>query len=179
MIVVGDCLTLEARSRYPSRVADSTLHSATCYEGSLHKSSQMTSYNLKRYKHLPKFGYFVYNCHFPNKSVNHSESPYAVPEDYKDDDDFLQHYRSLRLSHNTDIDYICAFPHFYYVVDLYKAIAYNRPRPDPTPYIQRRNAYHTSRQQLPPQPIKTVRNYRYIDVEIGSIHPYLVLSNWN
>ena len=27
--VVGDCLTLEARSRYPLQVADSTLHSVT------------------------------------------------------------------------------------------------------------------------------------------------------
>ena len=116
----------------------------------------------------------VYSCHFPNKSVNHSETPYAIPEDYKDDDDFLQHYRSLRLSRNTDTDYIGAFPHFYYIVDLYEAVAYNRPRPDPTPYIQRGNAYHTSHQQLPPQPIQTVCNHRYIDVEIGSIHPYLV-----
>ena len=115
----------------------------------------MTSYDPNRYKHLPKFGHFVYHCHFPNKSVNHSETPYAVPEDYKNDDDFLQHYRSLRLSRNTDIDYIGAFPHFYYVVDVYEAIAYNEPRPDPTPYIQRGNAYHTSHQQLPLQPIQT------------------------
>ena len=143
-------------------------------EGSLHKSSQMTSYDPKRYKHLPKFGYFVYNCHFPNKSVNHSETSYAVPEDYKNDDNFLQHYRSLRLSRNTDTDYIGAFPHFYYIVDLYEAIAYNKPRPDPTPYIQCGNAYHTSHQQLPPQPIQLVRNHWYIDVEIGSIHLYLV-----
>ena len=100
--------------------------------------------------------------------------PYAVPEDYINDHDFLQHYRSLRLSCNTDTDYIGAFPHYYYVVDLYEAIVYNKPRPDPTPYIQRGNAYHTSHQQLPPQPIQTVRNHRYIDVEIGSIHPYLV-----
>ena len=175
MVVVGDCLTLEARSRYPSRVADSTLHSATCYEGSLHKNHhKMTSYDPKRYKHLPKFSYFVYSCHFPNKSVNHSETPYAVPEDYKNDDDFLQHYRLLRLSCNTDTDYIGAFPHFYYVVDLYEAIAYNQPRPDPTPFIQRGHIYHTSNQQLPPQPIQIVCNHRYIDVEIGSIHPYLV-----
>ena len=101
----------------------------------------MASYDLNRYKHLPKFGYFVYNCHFPSKSVNHSENPYAVPEDYKDDNDFLQHYRSLRLSRNTDTDYISAFPHFYYVVDLYEAIACNRPRPDLTPYIQHGHAY--------------------------------------
>ena len=134
----------------------------------------MTSYDPKRYKHLSKFGYFVYNCHFPNKSVNHSETPYVVPEDYKNDDDFLQHYRSLRLSRNTDTDYIGAFPHFYYVVDLYEAIAYNEPRPDPTPYIQRGNAYYSSHQQLPPQPKQIVHNHRYIDVEIGSIHPYLV-----
>ena len=134
----------------------------------------MTSYDPKRYKHLPKFGYFVYSCHFPNKSVNHSEQPYAVPEDYKDDDDFLQHYHSLRLSRNSDIDYIRAFPHFYYVVDLYEAIAYNKPHPDPTPYIQHGNTFQTSHQQSPPQPIQIVRNHRYIDVEIGSIHPYLV-----
>ena len=134
----------------------------------------MTSYDNDRYKHLPKFSYFIYNCHFPNKSVNHSETPYAVPEDYKNDDDFLRHYRSLRLSRNTDIDYIGAFPHFYYVVDLYEAIAYNQPQPDPTPFIQRGHQYYSSHQQLPPQPIQIVRNYWYIDVEIGSIHPYLV-----
>ena len=87
----------------------------------------MTPYDPKRYKHLPKFGYFIYSCHFPNKSVNHSETPYAVPEDYINDDNFLQHYRSLRLSRNTDTDYIGAFPHFYYIVDLYKAVAYNKP----------------------------------------------------
>ena len=133
----------------------------------------MTSYDPNRYKHLPKFGYFVYNCHFPNKSVNHSETPYAVPEDYINDDDFLQHYCSLRLSCNSDTDYIGAFPHFYYVVDLYEAFAYNLPQPDPTPFIQRGKDYHTSQQQLPPQPTQTVRNYRYIGVEIGSIHPYL------
>ena len=132
----------------------------------------MASYDKNRYKHLPKFGYFVYNCHFPNKSVNHSENPYAVPEDYKDDDDFLQHYRSLRLSRNTNIDFIGAFPH---VVDLYEAIAYNQPRPDPTPFIQRGKEYNTSLQQFrPPQPIQPVHNHRYIDVEIGSIHPCLV-----
>ena len=106
--------------------------------------------------------------------MNHSETPYAVPEDYKNDDDFLRHYCSLRLSRNTDTDYIGAFPHFYYVVDLYEAIAYNRPQPDPTIYIQRRNAYQSSQQQLPLQPIQIVRNHRYIDIEIGSIHPYLV-----
>ena len=135
----------------------------------------MTSYDKNRYKHLPKFRYFVYNCHFPNKSVNHSETPYAVPEDYKNDNDFLQHYRSLRLSCNTDTDYIGAFPHFYYIVDLYEAIAYNQPQPDPTPFIQRGKDYETSLQQFKlPQPIQQVRNYRYIDVEIGSIHPCLV-----
>ena len=96
----------------------------------------MASYDKNQYKHLPRFSYFIYNCHFPNKSVNHSENPYAVPEDYKNNDNFLQHYRSLRLSHNTDIDYISAFPHFYYVVDLYEAIMYNLPHPDPTPFIQ-------------------------------------------
>ena len=145
MIVVGDRLTLEARSRYPSRVADSTLHLATWDEGSLHKSSQMTSYDPEQYKHLPKFGYYAYSCH--------SETPYAVPEDSKDDDDFLRHYRSLRLSRNTDIDYIGAFPHFYYIIDLYEAIAYNQPWPDPTPFIQRGNAYHTSHQRLLSKPI--------------------------
>ena len=132
----------------------------------------MTSYDLKRYKHLPKFGYFVYNCHFPNKSVNHSETPYTLPEDYKNDDNFLQHYRSLRLSRNTDTDYIGAFPHFYYVVDLYEAIAYNKPRPDPTPFIQHGNAYHTSHQQLPPQLIQIVRNYWYIDVHDAQHWPF-------
>ena len=106
--------------------------------------------------------------------MNHSETPYAVPEDYKDDDDFLQHNRSLRLSCNTDTDYIGAFPHFYYVVDLYEALAYNQPRPDPTPFIQCGKDYYTSHQQLPPQLTKIVRNHRYIDVKIGSIHPYLV-----
>ena len=106
----------------------------------------MTSYNKDRYKHLPKFGYFVYNCHFPNKSVNHSETPYVVPEDYKDDNDFLQHYHSLRLSRNTDTDYIGAFPHFYYIIDLYEATAYNQPHPDPTPFIQRGKEYITSLQ---------------------------------
>ena len=135
----------------------------------------MASYDKNCYKHLPKFSYFVYNCHFPNKSVNHSETPYAVPEDYKDDDNFLQHYRSLRLSCNTNTDYIGAFPHFYYVIDLYEAIAYNQSRPDPTPFIQRSKDYITSLQQFkPPQPIQPVRNYWYIDVEIGSIHPCLV-----
>ena len=135
----------------------------------------MTSYDKNRYKHLPKFRYFVYNCHFPNKSVNHSETPYAVPEDYKNDDDFLQHYCSLRLSRNTDTDYIGAFPHFYYIVDLYEAIAYNQPQPNPTPFIQRGKDYETSLQQFKlPQPIQQVRNYWYIDVEIGSIHPCLV-----
>ena len=106
--------------------------------------------------------------------MNHSETPYAVPEDYKNDDDFLQHYRSLRLSRNTNTDYIGAFPHFYYVIDLYEAIAYNQPRPDLTPFIQHGHTYHTSQQQLPPQLIQIVRNYQYIDVEIGSVHPYLV-----
>ena len=107
--------------------------------------------------------------------MNHSETPYAVPEDYKDDDNFLQHYCSLRLSHNTNPDYIGAFPHFYYVVDLYEAIAYNQPRPDLTPFIQRSKDYITSFQQFkPPQPIQPVRNYQYIDFEIGSIHPCLV-----
>ena len=133
----------------------------------------MASYDPNQYKHLPKFGYFIYNCHFPNKSVNHSETPYTVPEDYINDNNFLQHYRHLRLSRNSDPDYIGAFPHFYYIVDLYEAFVYNRPQPDPTPFIQHGNAYHTSHQPLPPQPI-TVRNYQYIDVEIGSIHPYLV-----
>ena len=136
----------------------------------------MTSYDPKRYKHLPKFGSFVYYCHFPNKSVNHSETPYAVPEDYKNDDDFLQHYRSLRLSHTSNIDYIGAFPHFYYVVDLYEAIVYNRPRPDPTPFIQRGNAYHTSHQQLPPQPIQIVRNYCQTRIGIGVTLAYKSLS---
>ena len=129
----------------------------------------MASYDQNRYKHLPKFGYFIYNCHFPNKSVNHSKTPYVVPEDYKDNND------SLRLSRNTDTDYIGAFPHFYYVVDLYEAIVYNLPHPDPTPFIQRGKDYQTSLQQYrPPQPIQPVRNYQYIDVKIGSIHPCLV-----
>ena len=172
MVVVSSS-SLEARSRYPSRVADSIAF-GNLLRGFTPQIITMTSYEPNRYKHLPKFGYFVYNCHFPNKSVNHSETPYAAPEDYKDDDDFLQHYRSLRLSRNTDTYYIGAFPHFYYIVDLYEAVAYNRPRPDPTPYIHRGNAYRTSHQQLPPQPTQIVRNHRYIDVEIGSIHPYLV-----
>ena len=98
--------------------------------------TKMASYDHNQYKHLPKFGYFVYNCHFPNKSVNHSETPYTVPEDYKDDNDFLQHYHSLRLSCNTDIDYVGAFPHFYYVVDLYEAHAYNLPQPNLTYFIK-------------------------------------------
>ena len=137
--------------------------------------TKMASYDQNRYKHLPKFGYFIYNCHFPNKSVNHSETPYTVPEDYKNDNDFLQHYHSLRLSRNTDTDYISAFPHFYYIVDLYKAVAYNQPHPDPTPFIQCGKDYQTSLQRFrPPQPITTVRNYQYIDIEIGSIHPCLV-----
>ena len=114
----------------------------------------MAPHDQDRYKHLPKFGYFVYNCHSPNKSVNHSKTPYVVPENYKDDDDFFQYYCSLRLSRNTDTDYISAFPHFFYVVDLYEAIAYNLPHPDPTPFIQRGKAYQTSLQQFrPPQPI--------------------------
>ena len=101
--------------------------------------------------------------------------PYAVPEDYKDDNDFLQHYRSLRLSCNTDTDYISAFPHFYYVIDLYEAYVYNLPHPDPTYFIKHGEAYNTSLQQFrPPQPIQLVCNYRYIDVKIGSIHPCLV-----
>ena len=166
--------SLEARSRYLSRVADSIAFGNLLRGFTPQTITEMTLYDPKRYKHLPKFGYFVHNCHFPNKSVNHSETPYAIPEDYKDDDDFLQHYRSLRLSRNTDTDYIGAFPHFYYVVDLYEAIAYNNPRPDPTPYIQRGNQYTSSLQQFPPQPIQIVRDYRYIDDEIGSIHPYLV-----
>ena len=78
--------------------------------------------------------------------MNHSENPYVVPEDYKNDDNFLQHYHSLRLSRNTDIDYISAFPHFYYIVDLYEAIMYNLPHPDPTPFIQRGKDYQTSLQ---------------------------------
>ena len=136
----------------------------------------MTSYDQNWYKHLPKFGYFIYNCHFPNKSVNHSETPYAVPEDYKDDNDFLLHYCSLRLSRNTDIDYTGAFLHFYYVVDLYEAHAYNLPQPDPTYFIKCSEAYYTSLQQFRPHQLiqPTVRNYQYIDVEIGSIHPCLV-----
>ena len=78
--------------------------------------------------------------------MNHSETPYVVPEDYKDDNDFLQYYCSLRLSRNTDTDYISAFPHFYYVVDLYKAIVYNQPHPDLTPFIQHGKDYQTSLQ---------------------------------
>ena len=108
--------------------------------------------------------------------MNHSENPYTVPEDYKDDNNFLWHYRSLRLSRNTDIDYIGAFPHFYYVVDLYEAHTYNTPLPDLTYFIKHNEAYNSSLQQFrPPQPIQPiVRNYRYIDVEIWSIHPCLV-----
>ena len=67
-----------------------------------------------------------------------------VPEDYKDDNDFLQHYHSLRLSRNTDIDYVGAFPHFYYIVDLYEAHTYNLPQPAPTYFIKRGEAYYTS-----------------------------------
>ena len=135
----------------------------------------MASYDKNQYKHLPKFSYFVYNCHFPNRSLNHSKTPYTIPEDYKNNDNFLQHYCSLRLSCNINTDYIGAFPHFYYVIDLYEAIAYNRPHPDPTPFIQRGKDYITSLQQFrPPQLIQTVRNYRYIDVEVRSIHPCLV-----
>ena len=55
-----------------------------------------------------------------------------VPEDYKDDSDFLQHYHSLRFPRNNLPDLIGHFPHFYYVLDLYEAHAYNRPHPDPT-----------------------------------------------
>ena len=137
----------------------------------------METFDLNRYKHLPKFGYILFKSHFPNESVNHSENPYAVPEDYKDDNNFLQHYRSLRLSRNTDIDYIGAFPHFYYIIDLYEAHAYNRPRPDPTYFIKRGVEYNTSLQQSRPcqlQPLTTVCDYRYIDVEIESINPLLV-----
>ena len=75
-----------------------------------------------------------------------------------------------------------AFPHFYYVIDLYEAIAYNQPHTDPTPFIQHSKNYQTSLQQFRPlQPIQpTVHNYRYIDVEIGSIHPCLVQClPWN
>ena len=139
--------------------------------------TKMASYDQNRYKHLPKFGYFIYNCHFPNKSVNHSKTPYVVPEDYKkDDNDFLHHYRSLRLSRNTDTDYISASPHFYYVVDLYEAHTYNLPTPDLTYFIKRGEAYNISLQQFRPHQLirPTVCNYWYIDVEIGSIHPCLV-----
>ena len=168
-------LTLNARSRHLSQGANST-NSATCNEGYSTNHHKMASYDQNWYKHLPRFGYFVYNCHFPNKSVNHSKTLYVVPEDYKNDDNFLQHYCSLRLSRNTDTDYISAFPHFYYVIDLYEAIAYNQPHTDPTPFIQHSKNYQTSLQQFRPlQPIQpTVRNYQYIDVEIGSIHPCLV-----
>ena len=173
MIVVSSS-SLEARSRYPSRVADSIAFGNLLRGFTPQIITKMTSYDSKRYKHLPKFGYFVYSCHFPNKSVNHSEKPYVDPEDYINDEDFLQHYRSLRLSCNTDTDYIGAFPHFYYVVDLYEAIVYNRPHPDPTPFIQCGKDYITSQQFRPPQPIQTVHNYRYIDIKVGSIHPCLV-----
>ena len=37
----------------------------------------MAPHDQDQYKHLPKFGYFIYNCHFPNKSVNHSKTPYV------------------------------------------------------------------------------------------------------
>ena len=98
-----------------------------------------------------------------------------LPEDYKNNDDFLQHYRFLRLSRNSNPDFVGTLPHFYYVVDLYEAIAYNQPHPDPTPFIQCGKDYATSSQQFkPPQPNRTVCNYQYIDVEIGSIHPCLV-----
>ena len=137
----------------------------------------METFDLNQYKHLPKFGYILFKSHFPNKSVNHSENPYAVPEDYKDDNNFLQHYRSLRLSRRTNIDYIGAFPHFYYVVDLYEAHTYNRPHPDLTYFIKRGEEYQIFLQQFKPpqmQSLTAARNYRYIDVEIRSIHPCLV-----
>ena len=89
---------------------------------------QMDTFDPIRYKHLPKFGQFIHWCYFPNKSVNHSETPYTVPEDYKNDDDFLQHYHSLRLSRNTNfIDLFSACPQYFYNLEYYKAYAYNQP----------------------------------------------------
>ena len=89
----------------------------------------MISFDPDWYKHLPRFGRIIHKCHFPNKSVNHSETSYAVPEDYKDDSNFLQHC-SLRLSHYTDqLNLVSSFPQFYYFLDWLEAAAYNQPQP--------------------------------------------------
>ena len=85
-----------------------------------------------------------------------------VPEDYKDDSDFLQHYHSLRFPRNNLPDLIGHFPHFYYVLDLYEAHAYNRPHPDPTYFIKRGEEYQISLQQSRPhqmQSLTAVCNY--------------------
>ena len=110
--------------------------------------------------------------------MNHSETPYVVPEDYKNDDDFLQHYHSLRLSRNTDfIDLFSACPQYFYNLEYYEAYAYNQPRPSPAYFLQRSKEYQNSLQQSRPhqmQPLTRVRDYRYIDIEIESINPLLV-----
>ena len=138
----------------------------------------MDTFDLIRYKHLPKFRRFIHQCYFPNKSVNHSETPYVVPEDYKTDDDFLWHYRSLRLSRNTDqIDLVGACPQFYYDLEFYEAYAYNLPQPSPSYFIQWDKEYQNSLRTIHPhqmQPLTRVRDYRYIDVETESINPLLV-----
>ena len=82
----------------------------------------MDKFDPNRNKHLPQFSRILHKIHLPNKSVNHSETPYAEPEDYKDDSDFLQHYRSLRLSCNTDqLDLVGAFPQYYYNLEWLEA----------------------------------------------------------
>ena len=132
----------------------------------------MDTFDSIWYQHLPEFGQFIHQCYFPNKSVNHSETPYMVPGDYKNNNDFLQHYHSLRLSHNTDfLDLVGACPQYFYNLEYYKAYAYNQPHPSPAYFLQQSREYIHPRQT---QPLTWVCDYRYIDIEIESINPLLV-----
>ena len=101
-----------------------------------------------------------------------------VPEDYKNDDDFLQHYHSLRLSHNTDFpDLFTACPQYFNDLEFYEAYMYNQPWPSPDYFLQQSREYQNSLTAIHPhqtQPLKWVHDYRYIDVEIKSINPLLV-----
>ena len=146
----------------------------TLIEWSLHKIiTKMDTFDLIWYKHLPKFGQFIHQCYFPSKSVNHSKTPYVVPLDYKNDNNFLQHYRSLRLSHNTDfIDLFSACLQYFYDLEYYKVYAYNQPWPSPAYFLQWSREYQNSLWTIhscQTQPLTWVHDYRYIDVEIESI----------
>ena len=138
----------------------------------------MDTFDPIQYKHLPRFRQFIHQCYFPKKSVKHSETPYVVPEDYKYNNDFLQHYHSLRLSCNTNlIDLFGACPQFFYDLEYYEAYTYNQPRRSPAYFLQQSREYQNSLQTIHPrqtQPLTQVCDYKYIDIKIESINPLLV-----